>query len=159
MRRSERRETIFRLLFMQQFRGEEMPEQISEYLESVRGGLEEVPADGRVSAEEEEAIREKVEDITAHIPGIDERLNKASKGWKTSRMAKVDLTILRLAVYEIKYDDTIPTKVSINEAVELAKKYGTEKSGSFVNGVLSRIIKALGIEEPAKAPAEEKPNE
>ena len=74
-------------------------------------------------------------------------------------MAKVDLTILRLAVYEIKYDDTIPTKVSINEAVELAKKYGTEKSGSFVNGVLSRIIKALGIEEPAKAPAEEKPNE
>ena len=147
MRRSERRETIFRLLFMQQFRGEEMPEQISEYLESVRGGLEEVPADSRVSAEEEEAIREKVEDITAHIPGIDERLNKASKGWKTSRMGKVDLSILRLAAYELLFDDDVPTGVAINEAVEIAKKYGGDESASFVNGILGQIARQADVKE------------
>ena len=141
MRRSERRETVFRLLYMQQFRGDEMPEQISEYLESVRGGLEEVPADGRVSAAEEEKIRTVLEDITAHIPDIDERLNKVSKGWKTSRMGKVDLSILRLAAYELLYDDDVPTGVAINEAVEIAKRYGGDETASFVNGILGQIAR------------------
>ena len=141
MRRSERRETVFRLLYMQQFRGDEMPEQISEYLESVRGGLEEVPADGKVSDAEEVKIRKALEDITAHIPEIDERLNKVSKGWKTSRMGKVDLSILRLAVYELLYDDDVPTGVAINEAVEIAKRYGGDETASFVNGILGQIAR------------------
>ena len=141
MRRSERRETVFRLLYMQQFRGDEMPEQISEYLESVRGGLEEVPADGKVSADEEEKIRTELEEITAHIPDIDERLNRVSRGWKTSRMGKVDLSILRLAAYELLYDDDVPTGVAINEAVEIAKRYGGEETASFVNGILGQIAR------------------
>ena len=141
MRRSERRETVFRLLYMQQFRGDEMPEQISEYLESVRGGLEEVPADGKVSDAEEAKIRKALEDITAHIPEIDERLNKVSKGWKTSRMGKVDLSILRLAVYELLFDDDVPTGVAINEAVEIAKRYGGDETASFVNGILGQIAR------------------
>lgn len=149
MRRSERRETVFRLLYMQQFRGDEMPEQITEYLENVRGGLEEVPADGRVSAAEEEKIREALEDITAHIPDIDERLNKVSKGWKTSRMGKVDLSILRLAAYELLYDDDVPTGVAINEAVEIAKRYGGDETASFVNGILGQIARQA---EPQGAP-------
>ena len=62
-----------------------------------------------------------------------------STGWKTNRMAKVDLAIIRLAVYEIKFEDDIPTKVSINEAVELARKYGADESGAFVNGVLAKF--------------------
>ena len=62
-----------------------------------------------------------------------------AKGWKTSRMGKVDLTIIRLAVYELKYEEDIPTGVAINEAVELAKKYGTDTSSSFVNGVLAKL--------------------
>ncbi len=141
MRRSERRETVFRLLYMQQFRKDEMPEQISEYLESIRSGLEEVPADGKVSADEEEMIRKSLEDITAHIPEIDELLNKVSKGWKTSRMGKVDLSILRLAAYELLYDDDVPTGVAINEAVEIAKRYGGDETASFVNGVLGQIAR------------------
>ena len=153
MRRSEQRETIFRLLFMQQFRKEEMPEQISEYLESVRGGLEEVPADGKVSAGEEEKIRKKLEDIISHIPGIDERLNQVSKGWKTSRMGKVDLSILRLAAYELLYDDDVPTGVAINEAVEIAKRYGGDDSASFVNGILGQIARQA---DPKGGPEKEK---
>ena len=67
------------------------------------------------------------------------QFNAVAKGWKTSRMGKVDLTIIRLAVYELKYEEDIPTGVAINEAVELAKKYGTDTSSSFVNGVLAKL--------------------
>ena len=70
---------------------------------------------------------------------LDALIDEKSTGWKTNRMAKVDLAIIRLAVYEIKFEDDIPTKVSINEAVELAKKYGADESGSFVNGVLAKF--------------------
>ncbi len=149
MRRSERRETIFRLLFMQQFRTEaEMEDLVTQYLDGVRGGLEEVPADGCVSEKEEQEIREKLRDISAHIPEIDSRLNGVSRGWKTSRMGKVDLNILRLASYEILFDEDVPTGVAINEAVEIAKKYGSDESASFVNGILGRIAEETEQETP-----------
>ena len=70
---------------------------------------------------------------------LDEMINKTAKGWETSRMGKVDLTLIRLAVYEIKYDDEIPTGVAINEAVELAKKFGQDNSPSFINGILAKF--------------------
>ena len=73
------------------------------------------------------------------IPAIDEMLNASAKGWKTSRMGRVDLTILRLAVYEMKFDEDIPEKVAINEAVELSKKFGGDESPAFINGVLAKI--------------------
>lgn len=167
MNQSRRREETFKRLFMSQFYPDEGYADVvkaSDELETldpeaeIRPYIEPELGNG-IGEADLKLINDKVEAIRAHLTDIDALINENVTGWKTSRMAKVDLTILRLAVYEIKYDDTIPTKVSINEAVELAKKYGTEKSGSFVNGVLSRIIKALGIEEPAKAPAEEKPNE
>ena len=66
-------------------------------------------------------------------------LNASAKGWKTSRMGRVDLTILRLAVYEMKFDEDIPEKVAINEAVELSKKFGGDESPAFINGVLAKI--------------------
>ena len=68
-------------------------------------------------------------------------MNEKATGWKTSRMNKVDLAILRLAVYEIKWDDDVPVKVAINEAVELSKKFGGDESSSFVNGILGKIAK------------------
>ncbi len=140
MKRSERRETIFRLLFMRMFRNEEeMDGLITEYIEGVRGGLSMVPADGRISDDEEKEIRQALDAVAAEIPEIDARLNAASKGWKTSRMSKVDLTILRLAVYEMLFDDEVPTGVAINEAVEMAKKYGSNESAAFVNGILGHI--------------------
>ena len=71
---------------------------------------------------------------------IDAIINEKVDKWKTTRMPKVDLAILRLAVYEIKFEEDIPEGVSINEAVELAKLYGTDKSSSFVNGALSKVV-------------------
>ena len=77
--------------------------------------------------------------MAEHLDEIDTLINTHATGWKTSRMNKVDLTILRLAVYEMKWDDDVPVSVAINEAVELAKQFGGEESPSFVNGVLAKI--------------------
>lgn len=134
MGRSKIREHIFKLLFMSQFNEtEEMPQQLAMYFDE----LEELGESDRSYMEE------KYEQVISHLEEIDELLNKISKGWKTSRMARVDLTALRLSVYELKYESEIPTKVSINEAVELAKKYGGEDSSSFVNGILGKAAEEL----------------
>ena len=84
-------------------------------------------------------IRKKYENIRENLGQIDEQITEVAKGWRTERMGKVELTLLRLAVYEIKYDDDIPTGVAINEAVELAKIFGGEGSSAFVNGVLAKL--------------------
>ena len=144
MKRSELRETVFRILFMRQFNTEEeMKEQAALYLDGLKEGREEVPYSEYVTAEDEAAVTEKLGGIMNHIPEIDTLLNQTSRGWKTSRMAKVDLSILRLAVYEMKYDDAVPIGVAINEAVELTRKYSSESSCSFVNGVLGTISRKL----------------
>ena len=84
-------------------------------------------------------IAAKYEKVAEKIAQIDEMINEKTEGWKTSRMGKVDLAILRLAVYEIVFDDTIPNPVAINEAVELAKKFGRDESPKFINGVLAKF--------------------
>lgn len=133
MRQRDLREHVFKLLFMTEFNTqEEMPEQLSMYLE----GIEEV------SGEAQEKIQEKYRQVLSHIEEIDILLNETSKGWKTKRMSRVDLTALRLAVYEMKYDEKVPVGVAINEAVELAKRFGGDTSGSFVNGILGKIASA-----------------
>ena len=77
----------------------------------------------------------------ASLETIDKEISEKATGWTIDRMGKVDLAIIRLAVYEILFDESIPVGVSINEAVELAKKYGRDESGSFVNGVLAKFAK------------------
>ena len=84
-------------------------------------------------------IVNKFKNIAEKLEEIDAAIGEASKGWKVSRMAKVDLALIRLAVYEMRYEEDIPVKVAINEAVELAKQYGTDDSSSFVNGVLAKL--------------------
>ncbi len=85
---------------------------------------------------------------TLEVTGeIDKLIEGNSKGWKINRISKVNLAILRLAIFEILKRDDIPVSVSINEAVELAKNYDNEKSGAFVNGVLGAIQKQLHVEE------------
>lgn len=134
MGRREMREHIFKLLFLREFnQSEEMPEQIRMYFES----LEEL------APMNEAYMQNKYEKILERLAEIDEILNQASSGWKVSRMSKVDVNILRLAVYEMKYDEDVPVKVAINEAVELAKKFGGDDSSSFVNGILGKIAKEL----------------
>ncbi|MGQ0794149.1 MAG: transcription antitermination factor NusB [Deltaproteobacteria bacterium] len=78
-----------------------------------------------------------------NLQSIDDVLSKYSKHWRISRMSKTDRNVLRMAAYELVYLRDIPPPVTINEAVELAKKYGTEESGAFVNGILDRIRQAL----------------
>lgn len=135
MSRREIREHLFRMLFRKDFHEEaEMNEQISMYFDS----LEELH-----SEEEDIYLKNRFEGMLARISEIDEILESISSGWKLNRMGKVDLTILRLAIYEIKFDDTIPTKVAINEAVEIAKLFGGDSSGAFVNGVLAKLAKAI----------------
>jgi N utilization substance protein B len=82
-----------------------------------------------------------------HMGGIDRVINKYSKHWRLSRMSTIDRNILRMAIYELAYLRNIPPPVTINEAVELAKKFGTEESGSFINGILDRIRIALETQE------------
>ncbi len=84
-------------------------------------------------------ISEKAQKVVEKIDEIDAMINEHTTGWKTGRMNKVDLTILRLAVYEMKWDEDVPIGVAINEAVDLAKKYSGEDGPSFVNGVLAKL--------------------
>ncbi|MCR4946332.1 MAG: transcription antitermination factor NusB [Lachnospiraceae bacterium] len=81
----------------------------------------------------------RLQDLTEHLSEIDEIIDQNATDWKRERMAKVDLAIIRLAVYETTFDDNIPEGVAINEAVEIAREFGGDSSPSFVNGVLGRI--------------------
>ena len=85
-------------------------------------------------------IREKVENILNRLPEIDELLESASKDWKVSRLGKMELAILRVAAYEIRFDPEIPEKVAVNEAIELSKVYCDDKAPSFINGVLDHLL-------------------
>lgn len=135
MTRRELRDNVFKMLFRIEFHeAEEMPEQLALFEDEL-----ETLFDGKQGQENREYLTNKCNDIFSHITELDEAINEVSSGWKTSRMSKVDLTIIRLAVYEMRYEEDIPVAVSINEAVELAKKYGTDDSASFVNGILAKL--------------------
>lgn len=84
-----------------------------------------------------------VEGTSTHLAEIDGLLEQYLRGWKVERLSKVDLQILRLAVFEMFYDDEVPPKVAINEAIDLAKWFGTDDSGKFINGVLGKMIHQL----------------
>ena len=130
MTRREIRELIFKMLFRAEFHGvEEIPEQLNLFMDMLESASEKDRA----------YIEHKVQDIFAHLEEIDAIIDSSAQNWKTGRMAKVELTLIRLAVYEIRFEEDIPTGVAINEAVELAKAYGEDNSASFVNGVLARI--------------------
>lgn len=130
MSRSELREHVFRMLFRIEFNSAaEMQEQESLYFELL----------DEVSEKEQEYILNKYKAIKEKVEEIDNILNQLSEGWKTTRMNRVDLTILRLATYELKWDEDVPTGVAINEAVELAKRYSSDQGPVFVNGVLAKV--------------------
>lgn len=133
MGRHEQREQVFMLLFRVEFNApEEMPEQVKLFLE-----------DNEVIAYEKDAdyVVGKYEKIQEKLPEIDKLLDEKTEGWDTKRMGKVELTVLRIAAYEILFDEDIPASVAINEAIEIAKKYGQETSGGFVNAILAKIVK------------------
>ena len=132
MKRRELREHIFELLFRIEFNSsEEMPEQMQLFFD----GLDEL------GEQEQSYMEEKYGRIAEKLPELDRRIEETAKSWRISRMGKVDLPILRLAVYEMEFDDDVPVGVAINEAVELSKKFGGDDSPAFVNGILGKIGK------------------
>lgn len=147
MTRRELREHCFKMLFCADFySAEEKEEQLKLYfgepVEVVQTpeGLDEILHDVNMDEKDEVYLQKKTEDIMRMVPELDSKINAVTQGWKTKRMGKVDLTILRLALYEMLYDDEVPEKVAINEAVELAKKFGGDDSSAFINGVLARLV-------------------
>ena len=122
MTRRTLREHCFKLLFCTDFYPpEEAEEQIEDYFRS----------------EKEEETDESGSTEILHLVDM---LGEVSEGWSLRRMGKVELTVLRLAAYEIRFDDAVPEKVAINEAVELARKFGGDESPVFVNGILAKLV-------------------
>lgn len=142
MTRSLVREHLFKLLFRIEFNPkEDMPDQVRLFFEdSIKDEDVKHPA-ADIPGEDAEYIRKKYDAIVEHLSEIDEKIDKASNGWSINRIGKVELAILRLAVYEIVYDDDIPASVAIDEAVELSKRFGQDSSSSFVNGILATFAK------------------
>lgn len=132
MNRRELREHIFKLLFRVEFNSiEEMNDQCELFFTDV---------DAEFSEEDTTYIKSKYDQIQEKIEELDKKIDEKAKGWSAERMGKVELTIIRLGVFEILYDDDVPASVAINEAVELAKKFGQDKSAGFVNAVLAKFV-------------------
>jgi N utilization substance protein B len=130
MSRREIREHLFRMLFRKEFHDlSELDEQIVLYFEMLEEPVE----------KDLDYLKDKFNKILEHIDEINGMIESVTEGWKINRIGKIDLTILRLAIYEIKYDDDVPTKVAINEAVEIAKVFGGDSSPAFINGVLAKL--------------------
>lgn len=125
MKRREAREKAFQFLFQIDINNNEPVAAIREYLDE-QG--------------QDDFLQTLIEGVTERKTEIDEIIRTQLENWSLERIAAVERTILRIATYEIRYMDDIPPNVSINEAVELGKIYGDEKSGKFVNGVLSNVI-------------------
>lgn len=133
MTRREIREHVFIMLFQSEFHElPELEEQNEMYCELYMTSA---------SEEDKKCITERLASVREYLGEADMLLADAASGWKLNRMGKVELTILRLAAYEMMKDEEIPEKVAINEAVELAKKFGGDLSAGFVNGVLAKLVK------------------
>lgn len=131
MNRIKIRENTFKLLFCNEFHTrEEMPKQYELFWDNLE----------YISEDDRDYIAKRVDNIAEKIKEIDEKINGAAIGWTTERMSTVDLTILRLAYYEMKIDEDVPEKVAVDQAVELAKKFGSDESPAFINGVLAKLF-------------------
>ncbi len=150
MNRKSEREFTFKLLFMSDFYDKkelkdelllyfDAPFPFEENSEKNEDINEQSSLKENLSDDDRRRIVARYVEIIDKFDEIDKKISEVSKGWTIDRIGKVELAILRLAVYEILYDEGIPTSVSINEAVELAKKFGPQDSYSFVNGILARF--------------------
>lgn len=139
MGRHELREQVFRLLFRVEFNSpEEMEGQKALF-------AQDLPDEDTANAADDKDmlyISERCGKVQEKLSEIDRIIDDNTEGWDTTRMGKVELAVLRLGVYEILYDEDIPDSVAINEAVEIAKKYGQETSGGFVNAILAKVLRS-----------------
>ena len=130
MARKTDREHLMKMIYQMDMQHDFSVEACEHYIENVMGSRPEDPY-----------FLTMFGYLLDHLETIDEKINTFSRNWKTSRMAKVDLAILRVAAAEILYMEDITTAVAANEAVEMAKRFGTEKSPKFINGVLGSIAR------------------
>jgi N utilization substance protein B len=139
-KRTKARERALQALYQIDVAAEGIDEALSRFWRSFE------PVEREVMALAEALVR----GVAAHRRAVDEAIEQVSINWRLDRMAKVDRNVLRLAVYELLETD-VPVKVVINEAIELGKKYGSESTGAFVNGVLDKVASGLPAERRAKA--------
>lgn len=137
MGRRQSREAAFQAIFQVDV-GQANPEQAINYTVENSG----------TKPEDLGFTRELVAGALEHLEEIDRIIASYSKDWQLERLARVDRNIMRLAIYEILYRDDIPASVSVNEAVEMAKVFGGEDSGRFVNGILGRVISMSATSKP-----------
>lgn len=130
MRRTQARELLMQMLFQMEVQ--------NDYSDSIKKRVSE---ENLEESNQKDYFEEMYGLITLHLPEIDQQIVEYSNNWKINRLAKVDLAILRLSIAELLYRMDIPDSVSINEAVDLAKKFGGDDSGKFVNGVLGKIVR------------------
>ena len=130
MTRKEARELLMQLLYQMELMNDYEEATQSAYIEK-----------NFTKTNQKDYAQNLIKAIVENKDAIDEKLNGASNKWKTSRMSKVDLSILRLAACEVLFMDDIPDAVAINEAVAMAKKFSADESGSFINGILGNIAK------------------
>jgi len=128
--RREIREHIFLMLFRKDFHeASELKEQVEMYYAQLE----------KPSLEEFAYLSTRFQSVVENLDEIDAILTETTSGWKLNRMGKVDLTILRIAIFEMRFDEEVPVKVAINEAVEMAKRFGGDESPNFINGVLAKL--------------------
>lgn len=141
MSRRELREHMLRMLYQQEFhQAEQRAEQLELYFDNLDMTAEDEDKKVKEPTEEEkDYLIKRLDQIMEYLPQIDDAISHISEGWTLSRMGCIDRAILRLACFEMKYDEEVPVGVAINEAVELAKKYGQENSYGFVNGILAKL--------------------
>jgi N utilization substance protein B len=140
MNRRQSREKAIQVLFSIDMTQAE-PKQVLEHV------LEDDEEQQEVTEKNVEFLTELVEGTIAHQADIDQKISQYLRGWTIGRLANVDRAILRLAGYEMMYRDDIPMKVTLNEAIELAKVFGTDDSPKFINGVLSSLVRDLEANE------------
>lgn len=131
MTRREARELIMKMLYEMNFQPDKNIEEVLKYhLTDVKGKVKTF-------------IIDEFKGILEHQEEIDEIIKNSLENWSVERIAKVDHTLLRMGTYEIKWGEDIPNKVAINEAIELAKVYSTDKSPAFINGILGNIVTSI----------------
>jgi N utilization substance protein B len=132
MKRKETREEAIKFAYSMDVNKDFNRDKLTDYLKHFE--LEDMDID---------YLHKTISDMIDNMEKIDEYITDNSKDWKLSRIAKVDLAVLRIALSEILYNETIPESVSINEAVEISKKYSNEDSHKFINGILGTVVRCI----------------
>ncbi|GBF11038.1 transcription antitermination factor NusB [Tepidibacillus infernus] len=131
MKRSVLREKVLQILFQMDLADIE-----------IENAIDSVTEDENFSEEDLSFIKNRVNGSYHHLKEIDEEISQFLKGWQLDRLAKVDRAILRMSTFELMNIEDVPVKVTLNEAVELAKRFGSDQSPKFINGVLGSMVKA-----------------